>query len=62
MDWYDMSDIPAAMRPVGIRSFRAVTVIMGRFCVRVSSETDISDRIDKRAIVVIADAKIRKNN
>jgi len=57
-----MSDTPAAILPIETRSFRAVTVIMGRFCARVSSETDISDKMDKRAIVVIAGAKVRKNN
>jgi hypothetical protein len=62
MDWYDMSDTPAAMCPVETCSLRAVTVIMGRFCTIVSPENDNAAIMGKRAIVVIAGAKVRKNN
>jgi hypothetical protein len=61
-DSYDMDDTVEATLSRGTCSLRAVTFIMGRFCSRTSSMGDIAAKRDKRTIVVIAVAKVRKNN
>ena len=58
----DMDDTADAMRSVGTCSLRAVTLIMGRFCVRVSSKAIVAAKIDMRTIAVIATAKVLINN
>lgn len=59
---YDMTDTAEATLSKGTCSLSAAMVIMGSCCVRVSSMGDIAANRDKRTIVVIAVAKVRKNN
>ena len=61
-DSQDMDDTVEATLSRGTCSLRAAIVIMGNCCVRVSSSGDIAANRDKRTIVVIAVAKVRKNN
>jgi hypothetical protein len=57
-----MADIPDATLSRGTCSLRAVTVIIGSCCTRVSSNGDIAAKRDKRTVAVIAVAKVRKNS
>lgn len=59
---YDMADMADATLSNGTCSLSAATVIMGSCCVRVSSNGDITAKMDKRTVAVIAVAKVRKNS
>ena len=61
-DSYDMDDTDEATLSRGTCSLSAVTFIVGIFCSRTSSMGDIAAKRDIRTIVVIAVAKVRKNN